>query len=162
MNLAMIIGKDGRLLSNRAQSLNVARLNSLMIPIWKEEPKAEVQEVEYGYHMWITGTKETGAVSIGWFIYDVDPLSNTLILCPPIINTDKGTVSFSKDDYDLAARDEGWPMLLVDLADISGYILRQPNNRKALGFPVDVQKEPETVVQPEKPENSGKVDDLEP
>jgi len=154
MILGARIGKDGQIYCRKAQQIIEAGRDGLFVPLWSKEPQTEVQNVEAAYNLYSVNAGGGGVVFMGWFVMDVDALSNTITLCPPIMADDGKTVSFLPDDYRKADRDEGWPFLVIDLNEICGYIFRKPNNRKALGLIPEVQKEAEPLVLVPNAENS--------
>lgn len=72
-----------------------------------------------------------GLDEVHWYCMDIDPLSNTMTITPPLLDEDKRVI-FDWDKYDVKVKREGWPALVLDMEPLWGFAVIQPNKLKAL------------------------------
>lgn len=71
--------------------------------------------------------------SLYWYIMDLDVLSNTITLCPPIMNGETGEIDFRFDHYDMKVKKEGWPAIVLEVSPLWGFALCSVKTINPLG-----------------------------
>lgn len=110
----------------------------------KYSPQVQMEYVEEFGEIYGKAKEAAGLPVIMGYLYSIDPLSNTISVCPPIVEGESGRVIFRQSEYELAIRDKGWPVDHIDCGPLLALIGYSPNGEKGLG--VDNQAENPTIT----------------
>ena len=85
--------------------------------------------------------------SIHWYVLDLDVLSNTVTVSPPIMDEATGRISFDYQLYDERIKREGWPVFVVEVSPLWAFGLSSPKTLNALHKTVAVENPNPSVVE---------------
>jgi hypothetical protein len=118
--------------------LNTIRLNGLVVPRF-----ADGHGLQISGETQIAVDRECAKIGVSgpaFYMYYVDPMSNTITLCPPFVNEQTLKCDFNSQTYEMAMRDMRWPVEVVDCEKIVAFSVVYPNAGKGLELPATGEK----------------------
>lgn len=80
------------------------------------------------------GNSKYGGNSQFVYLYQLCDLTNTITLCPPIVDGKTGEYIYDMETYEKAIRDDGYPVLVCDFENVFAFSGYNPNNIKKIAL----------------------------
>lgn len=114
--------------------------------VWANEKRADA--VAYWMAQLPIAKELKEAVSHGFRVLEIDPYSQTMAISPVILGKELGTFILDADEYERAERDNGWPVITLELAEVVGYVAYNPMPRLGVNGKPVAETGPDKVVEP--------------
>jgi hypothetical protein len=130
MKLGFIVTPKGPMASRLVEDLKTLSNSMLVVPRFYAGKRPVFLEDSIDITKGMCA--RIGLKTTAWKLHGIDPMSNTITICPPLIHDNGKTVIFIQDEYDRAIRDICWPVEIIECEDMNGFSAVNPTCREEI------------------------------